>query len=349
MAGGEKPLLAALVELPGTSPRLAVDTDRDGHFGSAEIHALDPAAPATRYAGEVIIRVPVSHGLAREFPIFVRLRKPDSTQESSSSPTPRIISYSFLALAGGTVELDGKAVRVWCGYNVQNGSADPARDTVGVDIDGDGILGAPPSPERANPLGEEIIFRKGGSFVSIHSIEFEKQRILVKTHAASEYQAIDLAPGTVVPDFEFTDFAGKPRRLSEFGGRFVLLDFWGTWCGPCVEELPNLKRAWNDFHHRGLEIIGIDCNEPSEAARKFAAENQLGWTQATAESTRNLVDRRFRIMGYPTHILLDGQRRILSTGQDEAKLSGDDLFRTLDRLLPAAPAAALAYSRSRRP
>ncbi len=337
MSGGEAPLGAMLLERRGSDSLLYVDTDRDGRFSKQEAHNFQPLAGKPGYTGEFLLSVPLNHGPFRVLPIRVRLRKAEDVPGQPASPDQRALSHSFLALATGTVEVDGKPIRVWCGYNAQKGTADPANDSVGMDLDGDGELGPPPSLERVNPGGEDVIFRVGSSFVSMNRIDIEKHQILMQAHAAGEYQVVELKAGTVMPDFEFTDFNGKARRLSEFEGRFVLLDFWGSWCGPCIAEFPHLKRAWAELRNRGLEIAGIYCNETVEEARQSAAGHQLSWTLATAESTRDLVERRLRIMAYPAKILLDSKRRIVSTGQGEAKLSGEELLKTLDRILPSAP------------
>jgi thiol-disulfide isomerase/thioredoxin len=337
MAGGQPALPVMLLEEQGPGARLWADTDRGGRFSGPEFHAFRPLTGKPRFSGELSLRVPLNKGPFQDFPLRVRLRKPEAVQGQTAGPEQRVVSYNFLALATGMVEVEGKPIRVWCGYNAQKGAADPANDSVGMDLDGDGELSPPPSLERVNPRGEDAIFRVGKSFVSLSGIDVEKRQVFVQLRTAGEYRVIELKAGTVVPDFGFTDFEGKPRRLSEFAGRFVLLDFWGSWCGPCIAEFPELKRAWAELRNRGLEIVGIDCNETVEEAKKAVAEHELGWTQATAESTRELVEQRLRIMAYPTKILLDGERRIISTGQDEARLSGGELLKTLGRVLPAPP------------
>ena len=142
--------------------------------------------------------------------------------------------------------------------------------------------------------------------------------------------------GAELPDFTFVDFAGKTRRLSDFRGKYVLLDFWGTWCGPCVGEIPHLKEAYDKYRDRGFEILGMDREmdekKTVEIVRQFLSEKGATWTEATTESIKDLVEKRFRIMAYPTTILLDPKGRIIDLG---GGLRGKGLLTALDKILPA--------------
>jgi thiol-disulfide isomerase/thioredoxin len=159
----------------------------------------------------------------------------------------------------------------------------------------------------------------------------------VRSHPASDYQGFDLTPGKVVPDFAFVDLEDKPHKLSDWRGRHVLLDFWATWCAPCVAEFPQLKKAYAEYHPRGLEIVGVLYSDDDDRARKFLADpaQQLPWPQATAKSMEELTNKRFRIHSVPTSILIDPQGKVVSTGEPgQPELRGDKLAATLARLLP---------------
>ena len=139
------------------------------------------------------------------------------------------------------------------------------------------------------------------------------------------------ALGEQVDDFAFVDFNGNSRRLSDFSGRYVLLDFWGSWCGPCRKEAPYLKAAYAKYRDRGFEIIGMDEDANQDAARRFVAQEGMTWTQATTPSIRDVVRNRFRIRAYPTTYLLDPQRRIIPL--PPGALRGEFLLKTLDQIL----------------
>ncbi len=143
--------------------------------------------------------------------------------------------------------------------------------------------------------------------------------------------------GATLSDFTFTDFAGGQHRLSDFSGRYVLLDFWATWCGPCLREVPVLKKADLLYQHRGLEILGMDSDAKVEKARKFVKRNRIPWLQSAPQSTKQIISSELKVKWYPTLILLDPQRKIvLISGDGRPTLKGRTLLEKLDQILPPA-------------
>lgn len=143
--------------------------------------------------------------------------------------------------------------------------------------------------------------------------------------------------GEQVPDFAFTDFNGKKHHLSDFAGHYVLLDFWATWCGPCIKEVPVLRKALGLYQKRGLEILGMDSDKNVAKAQNFLQKNQISWLQSGPQSTKRIVDEELKVKWYPTAILIDPQRKILFvSGDGKSVLKGKKLLRKLDQILPSA-------------
>ena len=135
----------------------------------------------------------------------------------------------------------------------------------------------------------------------------------MRSHQAADYKRVELAVGTVMPDFEFTDFDGKKHRFSEYRGKIVLLDFWGMWCPPCRAELPHLKAAYSKFQPRGFEIVGMNTDEIDAVpqVKKTLRDNGMDWVQAKRESIEHVI-RALRISSFPTTVLVGADGKVLS-------------------------------------
>ena len=134
---------------------------------------------------------------------------------------------------------------------------------------------------------------------------------------------------------------GKTVKLSDFRGKHLLLDFWGSWCGPCISRFPDLKTIYAKYRARGFEILGMDkenwegeASAPAvEKARAVILEKALPWPQSRPDSVKSVIDR-FRIVPYPTYVLLDPQGKVVSWGaKGQLPLDGPALATTLDKVL----------------
>jgi thiol-disulfide isomerase/thioredoxin len=114
-----------------------------------------------------------------------------------------------------------------------------------------------------------------------------------------------------------TDLDGKPFDLTDLKGKVVLVDFWATWCGPCVAEMPNVMRLYKGYHEKGFEVIGISLDEEREKLDKFVAKRKLPWrnlfeTDPKLQGWSNPVARKYGISGIPTAILVDQEGKVVS-------------------------------------
>lgn len=133
-----------------------------------------------------------------------------------------------------------------------------------------------------------------------------------------------LALGSILSDFDFTDFNGARRSFSEFRGRVVLLDFWASWCSPCLADIPELKGVYQKFHTQGFEIIGMNSEaigqkevdpeflKQGEArAREIAGTRGVNWPQSV-NATSLPVALRFGVESLPAKFLVDREGRIVA-------------------------------------
>lgn len=109
--------------------------------------------------------------------------------------------------------------------------------------------------------------------------------------------------GTSRPEFTLPDVQGLARSVSEWDGRVVALNFWATWCPPCIQELPSLNNIHERFRDRGLVVVGISVDEDKEAYQKFL--QQRGVTFPTARDPQQTVNIRYGTTKFPESYLID--------------------------------------------
>jgi peroxiredoxin len=135
---------------------------------------------------------------------------------------------------------------------------------------------------------------------------------LARQEEAQKIQAA-LAVGKPFPDFAETDFAGKPLTLSAYKGRLVLVDFWATWCKPCVNELPNVLAAYKKYHDQGFEIIGVSLDDDAAKLTGFLKEQGMTWAQFfDGKGWENKLAVKYGIDSIPATFLLDGDGTIVA-------------------------------------
>lgn len=122
-----------------------------------------------------------------------------------------------------------------------------------------------------------------------------------------------LVAGAKFPDFEEKDLAGKPLSIGNYKGKVVLVDFWATWCGPCVAELPNVLSTYEKFHGKGFEIIGISLDQEQEALTSFIKKRNMTWPQFfDGKGWQNKLAQKYGVTSIPATYLLDGNGMIIA-------------------------------------
>jgi len=134
-----------------------------------------------------------------------------------------------------------------------------------------------------------------------------------------------LAVGSVMPDFEQADTSSKPVKLSDFRGKYVLVDFWASWCVPCRHDNPRLVKIYKRFSGKGFDILGISLDEKKGDWLQAIHHDGLPWTQVSdLKGFDNAVAKGFFIHAVPTKFLLDPNGVIIArdfnSGQLERKL-----------------------------
>ena len=128
-----------------------------------------------------------------------------------------------------------------------------------------------------------------------------------------------LGPGDAAPDFTLTDFNGKSLHLADYRGKLVLLNFWASWCGPCLEEMPRLSAWQRSYGAAGLRVIGISMDDEAAPAKRLLAERPVDYP--TGLGDEKLGERYGGILGLPQSFLIDRHGLILARYKGEADFS----------------------------
>ena len=125
-------------------------------------------------------------------------------------------------------------------------------------------------------------------------------------------------------DLKFTALDGRVVDLAQLRGKVVLVDFWATWCGPCVAELPNVKRVYDQYHAKGFEVIAVSLDTDKQKLLDFVRERGLPWPQHfDGKGWKNELAQRFAVSAIPAMMLVGPDGIIVSNDAHGAKLEAE--------------------------
>jgi thiol-disulfide isomerase/thioredoxin len=115
--------------------------------------------------------------------------------------------------------------------------------------------------------------------------------------------------GDAAPDFSRVDFAGNSVRLSAYHGKVVLLNFWASWCGPCLEEMPRLSAWQRAYAAQGLKIVGVSMDDDPEAAKRLLTRRPVAYPVVMGDAA--LGESFGGVLGLPLSFLIDTHGRLV--------------------------------------
>ena len=143
---------------------------------------------------------------------------------------------------------------------------------------------------------------------------------LYKELVAYREAVMKTSVGQVVPDFSLPSMNGEEVAIRSFRGKYVLLDFWASWCGPCIGEMPNVHKAYDLLHDKGFEVISISTDRKESDWRKAMKEKQMEHF-VNLRDTKGVLHEIFNRDAIPFILLLDPQGRIVAK-----ELRGKDIY-----------------------
>lgn len=236
----------------------------------------------------------------------------------------------------GTVEIDGAEVTVILIDDDSDGlyddlvvaeGEDAQPGAIVVDRNSDGRLQATNTSAEYYSAGEPFEFQGQGYRIAAVSpmgdeVQFEvtDEPVEAKAYIEAGFPAVD---------FEATDTAGETFRLSDYRGKVVLLDFWASWCGPCKVEMPTVIAAYQKWHEKGFEIVGISLDQRRSDMDAYIAETEgMTWRQVCDERFWDAeIAALWRVRAIPAPFLIDQEGIIYGS------VRGEQLEAALEELL----------------
>lgn len=175
-------------------------------------------------------------------------------------------------------------------------------------------------PYVDNPYLIGQVVDLGGSYYRLDDISIDGSEL--RLAPVESMPGVGIRPGMEAPEFSSVTIDGDALDLSDYRGKYVLLDFWSTSCGPCVEALPELRQLYERFPREEFEIVGIAEDDRSWLSQ-FVADNDIRWPQVTQnrfDEGRGAILKDYRVTGIPAYFLIDPEGKIARAGW-EASLS----------------------------
>jgi peroxiredoxin len=145
----------------------------------------------------------------------------------------------------------------------------------------------------------------------------------------SEQTASNSWVGKTVPELIMPDVNGKEVSVTSFHGKFLLIDFWASWCGPCRMENPNVVKAYKEFKEKNFTILGVSLDKDKDSWKKAIAQDHLSWTQMSdLKYWNSQAVETFGFQGIPYNVLVDPSGKVIAES-----LRGEDLDAKLKQVL----------------
>lgn len=183
------------------------------------------------------------------------------------------------------------------------------------------LMGFEEAEKALETMSSVVAEGKFSYFIDVVKAKIERDKI-------REEASKKVADGKLAPDFTLKDINGNDLTLSSLRGKYLILDFWGSWCVWCIKGFPELKKYYEKYSDR-LEVLGVDCGDTEEKWKAAVEKHELKWKHVFNPREAK-IEEKYAISGYPTKIIIDPEGKIVKTvvGEDPAFYEFlDELFK----------------------
>jgi len=322
----------------GEPESLTIDTEGDGKLDNNQPvpwtrseTELPSGEKSVTWHASGLVEVPFPGGPRRGQLMFYR-----GTPPKGNAPKEPLTYYSDYALTGTATLPDGRKVPAALLDMPCLGQFIAKPESIGeaaglwLDLDSNGKGG------RGEVVSSFRPFQLGDQWFAISNLTPDGKFSLTPAEApkAEKPTGPDLSPGRTAPAFTATLTNGKSVSFpGDYKGKIVLLDFWATWCGPCLAEVPNVVSAYHRFHKDGLEILGISFDKEGDEAKiaKVTAAKNMSWPQAfDGKGWKTAPGTLYGIRAIPHMMLVDGDTGTILANKN---IRGEDLAPAIEKAL----------------
>jgi S1-C subfamily serine protease/thiol-disulfide isomerase/thioredoxin len=302
--GPDNRFLIALDETADGRSKIYIDGHGDGDLAAAGPGDWDRNQTGTCFVGNVTIEVPYPTGKLPFKFCFYRLK----TRQPNS-----VFCYHMTGREGEVV-LDGNRYRVLVLDDNGDGRFDDLDGgSLVIDLNQDGTLEGSPDSAEYFHLNEPFNVR--GKVWQVASLSADGLSLSLRPSSADVPVKPYLTPGNPAPEFtgQGLDGASIDLRAEAAKSRYVIVDFWASWCGPCRAEFPTLQRVRARYKNHGLRLIGVNLDSELSRAVDAAEQAKLSYPHVfDGRGWKNAVALLYRVRGIPQIYLLDNQLRIVA-------------------------------------
>ena len=327
--------LVALDEPEGKDAKLYVDSNNNGDLTddapvtwNKRPYKTPQSDSLTQYSGT--IQLPLKTG---DKPTMVslgayRFDKKDTMRGQFSKAIFYYMDYAY----DGQITLGDKTYHAMLSDDLATGDFKSGSIRLLIDRNGDGKFDS-----RSESFDAAKPFNIGGTTWAVSDMTSGGSFAIAKSDKTVDeiMPPPDHSVGKIITAFKATTTDGKEVSFpSDYKGKLVMLDFWATWCGPCMGEVPNLVKTYNEYHDKGIEILGISLDQPNSAdkVKSVTGEKGMTWPQVyDGQFWQARIAVMYGINSIPAAYLVDGDTgEILASGNS---LRGEELEGTYKKAL----------------